>query len=123
MDYKIILGENIKKQRKRSGLSQTEIANALYVARCTYIRYEKGERYPSFDILLKLSSLCNVSLYDLIKIPQEKEITLSSENHQDIIFPASLLYDNEFLKIFDQLTEKEKSYIIKLMNMLIADHT
>lgn len=57
-----IFGGNIKRLRKNKGLTQQEIADLVHVNRVTYTNWEKGKREPSFENLVKLADLFDVSL-------------------------------------------------------------
>lgn len=57
-----IFGDNIKRLRKNKGLKQQEIAELLGVKRNTYSDWENGKREPSFENLVKLADLFDVSL-------------------------------------------------------------
>ena len=57
-----IFGDNIKRLRKNKGLKQQEIAELLGVKRNTYSDWENGKTDPSFENLVKLADLFDVSL-------------------------------------------------------------
>lgn len=57
-----IFGDNIKRLRKNKGLKQQEIAELLGVKRNTYSDWENGKTEPSFESLVKLVDLFEVSL-------------------------------------------------------------
>lgn len=60
-----IFGDNIKRLRKNKGLTQQEIADLVHVNRVTYTNWEKGKREPSYENLVKLADLLEVSLDSL----------------------------------------------------------
>ena len=51
--------------RKKRGLTQQQIADLVHVNRVTYTNWEKGKREPSFENLVKLADLLEVSLDSL----------------------------------------------------------
>lgn len=57
-----IFGDNIKRLRKNKGLKQQQIADEIGVNRGSYSNWEKGKREPSFENLVKLADLLEVSL-------------------------------------------------------------
>lgn len=57
-----IFGDNIKRLRKNKGLKQQEIAELLGIKRNTYSDWENGKTEPSFENLVKLADLLEVSL-------------------------------------------------------------
>ena len=54
--------EKLKMLRKKKGLTQKDIADLVHVNRVTYTNWEKGNREPNFETLLKLADLFDVSL-------------------------------------------------------------
>ena len=48
--------------RKKRGLTQQQIADEIGVNRGSYSNWEKGKREPSFENLVKLGDLFDVSL-------------------------------------------------------------
>lgn len=59
-------GNNIKHLRKSSGLSQVELGDKVGVNNSQIAAYELGKSKPSFDGLLVLAKLFDISLDDLI---------------------------------------------------------
>lgn len=57
-----IFGDNIKRLRKNKGLKQQELAEILGIKRNTYSDWENGKTEPSFENLIKLADLFEVSL-------------------------------------------------------------
>ena len=52
----------IKLLREEANMTQQELANKLNGAKSTVAMYEKGDRKPSMEILLKLSNIFNCSI-------------------------------------------------------------
>lgn len=61
------LGEQIKKYRTESSLSQDELAEKLYVSRQSISNWENDKTYPDIKSLLMLSEVFSVSLDKLVK--------------------------------------------------------
>lgn len=57
-----ILRNRLTDLRKKEGLLQRDVADALHVVRCTYSYYERGKTNPPLDILIKLADYFGVSL-------------------------------------------------------------
>ena len=66
------LGNTIKTLRGNMGLSQEELADAVYVTRQTISNWETGKSYPDVKSLLLLSGFFGVSLDILVKGDVEK---------------------------------------------------
>ncbi len=60
------LGNNLYNARKKSGLSQEEVAEKLGVSRQTISKWELGETLPDIRQSKKLSTLYHLSLDELI---------------------------------------------------------
>lgn len=59
-------GENLKRYRKESKMSQKELAEKLNLSPQTISNYEKGIKNCSLDTLLKIADLFEVSTDDLL---------------------------------------------------------
>lgn len=57
----IKFGKRLQKSRKLAGITQEELANSLSVDRNTIGRMERGIRSCSFDLLVEICSILNVS--------------------------------------------------------------
>lgn len=58
----------LKELRREKHMTQQEVADALGVSQVTYSRYESGEREPSNDMLIALSSYFDVSVDELLGV-------------------------------------------------------
>lgn len=56
----------LKTYRKRKGMSQAQLSEALGVGRTTLTKWETGENIPSIEVLDKLASILNISTDDLL---------------------------------------------------------
>ena len=61
----IELGKFIAKLRNEKKLTQEELAEKLYIDKRKISRWECGNSIPDFDMLIKLSEILDVSLYEL----------------------------------------------------------
>ena len=74
------LATHIKEHRARLGMSQEELAEAIFVSRQTISNWETDRTYPDVQSLLLLSNLFDVSVDSLIKGDvEEMKATLSAE--------------------------------------------
>lgn len=58
--------EKLQELRKNRGLTQEELAEALYVSRTAVSKWESGRGYPSIDSLKEISKYFVVSIDDLL---------------------------------------------------------
>ena len=59
--------EKFQQLRKQKGLTQEELANALFVSRTAVSKWEQGKGYPSIESLKAISVLFGVSVDELLK--------------------------------------------------------
>ena len=58
--------EKLQELRKRRGLTQEELAQALYVSRTAISKWESGRGYPGIDLLKAIAAFFAVSIDDLL---------------------------------------------------------
>lgn len=57
-----MLTDRLKTLREQKGLTRKEVSEAVGLESSTYGKYEKGQRQPSYQILLALAEFYNVSV-------------------------------------------------------------
>ena len=62
-------GERLRTLRKKAGLNQTQLAEAVGVSLLTLFRWEKGERQPRLEEIKALAKALNVPENDLLNDP------------------------------------------------------
>ena len=61
------LPRQLRANRERLGLSQEDVAHAIYVSRQTMSSWERGKTYPDVQSLMLLSQLFGVSIDEFVK--------------------------------------------------------
>ena len=61
-------GEKLKMLRTGQNLTQQQLATRLGVAKSVVSYYESGDRFPSYDVLIKIAHIFNVSTDYLLDI-------------------------------------------------------
>ena len=83
--------EKLQELRKNRGLTQEELAQALYVSRTAISKWESGRGYPSIDSLKEISNYFGVTIDDLLS--GEKLISIAQkENKSNIQSMCDLLF-------------------------------
>lgn len=83
--------EKLQELRKSRGLTQEELAEALYVSRTAISKWESGRGYPSIDSLKGIAKFFSVTIDDLLSC--EKIISIAErENKSNIQNICDLLY-------------------------------
>lgn len=75
--------EKLQELRKNRGLTQEELAEALYVSRTAISKWETGRGYPSIDSLKEISTFFSVSIDDLLS--GEKLLSLAEKENKSNI--------------------------------------
>jgi transcriptional regulator with XRE-family HTH domain len=83
--------EKLQELRNGRGLTQEELAEALYVSRTAISKWESGRGYPSIDSLKEISSYFSVTIDELLSSDKllsiaEKENKTNLQNMCDILF-------------------------------------
>ena len=82
--------EKLQELRKSRGLTQEELAEALFVSRTAVSKWESGRGYPSIDSLKEISKYFSVSIDELLT--GEKLISIAEkENKSNIQKTCNLL--------------------------------
>ena len=76
-------GEKLQELRKSRGLTQEELAVALYVSRTAVSKWESGRGYPSIDSLKEISKYFSVTIDDLLS--GEKLISIAEKENKSNI--------------------------------------
>ena len=83
--------EKLQELRKSKGLTQEELAEALYVSRTAISKWESGRGYPSIDSLKEISKFFSVTIDELLS--SEKIVNIAErENKSNIRNICDLLF-------------------------------
>ena len=74
------LNEKLQELRKQKGLTQEELAEALYVSRTAISKWESGRGYPNIDSLKAIAKFFCVSIDDLLS--GEEILILAEEDNK-----------------------------------------
>jgi transcriptional regulator with XRE-family HTH domain len=69
------IGSFIKKQRKKKGLTQKELASLLHISDKAVSKWEVGDSFPDISLLFPLSEIFEISVDNLLKgtLPQKEK--------------------------------------------------
>lgn len=82
--------EKLQQLRKNKGLTQEELAQAIYVSRTAVSKWESGRGYPNIDSLKELAKFFSVTVDELLS-PDEIIIAAEEEKQELIGNYTSLL--------------------------------
>ena len=97
--------ENLKLHREKNKDSQQELSNKRGISKKTLQRYEKGTSEPTLTVLLRLSSIYQTSIDNLVgnkmdcslNITKMENIINQMQNNCSLL--KSIIYDNEEINI------------------------
>ena len=78
----------LRELREELDLSQTEVAQALYISRQIYNFYENGKRAPKPDMLIKLADFYHVSVDYILDHTPKQKTNRSTASMQQLKTPA-----------------------------------
>ena len=111
--------------RKQKGLTQEELAEALYVSRTAISKWESGRGYPNIDSLKTISKFFSVTIDELLS--SEEVLTIAEEDQKqkesilrDMVFglldlSAAIVF---FVPFFGQ---KADGYVQAVSLLLLAE--
>ena len=59
-------GKFISGKRKELGLSQNDLAAKLHISDKAVSKWERGKSFPDISLLIPLSEILKISLYDIL---------------------------------------------------------
>ena len=83
--------EKLQELRKARGLTQAELAEALFVSRTAISKWESGRGYPSIDSLKQIANYFSISIDELLS--GERLITIAeNENRTNLKNMGNMLF-------------------------------
>ena len=84
-------GERLKMLRKGQKITQQELANRLGVAKSVVSYYESGDRFPSYDVLIKIARTFRVTTDYLLDIERNRTIDVTGLSEENIAVVVSVV--------------------------------
>ena len=85
------MGEKLKSLRLEKKLTQKQIADRIGLAISAVSSYESGTRYPSFEVLIKLSRIFHVSTDYLLGITEQRVIDVTGLDDNEVELVSQLV--------------------------------
>ena len=86
-----MFSEKLKALRIGKKMSQKSLADKLGVSKSVVSFYESGERLPSYDVLIKISRIFNVTTDYLLDVERERMVDVSELSENDISVVNSVI--------------------------------
>jgi len=108
------IGKIIAKKRKELNMTQSELAEKLYVTNKTISRWETGKYMPDLSMIVSLAELLNLSVYELLTGEDISDVQKNNNNIETEVRCLFSISEEEkiikYLKSFDDLIYKGKFY-------------
>lgn len=87
----MILGDKLKTLRTAKKMSQKDLAERIGIAKSVISFYESGDRFPSYDVLIKIAQIFNVSTDYLLDVKRERTVDVSELSEDDIAVVTNVI--------------------------------
>lgn len=77
-------GEKLKTLRNSQKMTQQQLATRLGVAKSVVSYYESGDRFPSYDVLIKIAHTFHVTTDYLLDLERRRVIDVSDLSEEQI---------------------------------------
>ena len=77
-------GEKLKIFRNSQKMTQQQLATRLGVAKSVVSYYESGDRFPSYDVLVKIARTFHTTTDYLLDVERKRVIDVSELSEEDI---------------------------------------
>lgn len=84
-------GEKLKMLRTGQNLTQQHLATRLGVAKSVVSYYESGDRFPSYDVLVKIAYTFHTTTDYLLDIQRQRVIDVSDLSEDDIAVVTTVI--------------------------------
>jgi len=128
------IGIKIRNYRKELKITSSELGKLSNTSQTTISGIERGDRFASFEVMIKICETLGISLYDVLPPEVNKELNLNVSNHNDekisivlntlsledaAIAKDLILNHMSFLKAFNSLSPDAKRHLTKLIYSLM----
>ena len=77
-------GNKLKLLRLQDNMTQEQLAQKLNLTKSVISAYETGLRLPSYDVLIRIAKIFNVSTDYLLGLEHKQEVDLSGLSQEEI---------------------------------------
>lgn len=133
MDPKII-GQHIKKYRKERGMTQQQLAEALFVSDKTISRWELGNGFPDIEELPRLAKLLGITIDQLVgkeNVQDDKQEVVAEKTPTDkkkvfqrivaCVLCAAVVVSTVCAVVFLSGFYAEATYVFEAENAIFSD--
>ncbi len=84
-------GNTLKALRLKENMTQAQLAQKLGLTKSVISAYETGLRLPSYDVLIHIAKIFNVSTDYLLGLENRREVNLSGLTNEEIDVVLALI--------------------------------
>ncbi len=84
-------GDRMKELREKRKMSQKDLAERIGIAKSAISFYESDDRFPSYEVLIKVSRIFNVTTDYLLGIERKRTIDVSNLSEDDIAVVSEVI--------------------------------
>lgn len=77
-------GAKLKELRTSQKMTQQQLGERIGVAKSVVSYYESGDRYPSYDVLIKIARVFHTSTDYLLDVAKENMIDVTGLSKEDV---------------------------------------
>ncbi|GAA0730398.1 hypothetical protein GCM10008905_31650 [Clostridium malenominatum] len=116
----INLGKSIKKYRTKCGFTQKELAEKLNLSLQSVVKYERGEREPSFATLNSLSKVFGIELSELVAEDNEL-ISTQAKLRKEMNNTVISLFEDSYEELENHKKELYEKYFFSLLEWRLSN--
>ena len=93
------IGDRLRRLRKKTGISQEELAQQLHISRQSISKWENNISSPDVEMLIKLSAVFHISIDEMVANPlfRKKEKQIKKEGDKQQFYQLLLHYEGYFV--------------------------
>lgn len=116
-----MIGDTLKQLRTKQGLTSEELCSKIGIKGGSYRNYERNDRKPDYDTLVKLADFYGVSTDYLLgrpdaKPPEEPLDEFARKEHLKSL-------EKVFMKKYLALTEEQRDKVLDFLRAVVAEET
>lgn len=104
-----MIGDKLKELRQSKGITSDRLCNDIGITSSSYRNYERNDRNPPYDVLIKIADYYNVTLDYLFG--REKQNPL-------LEMQVKPINDEEMWQAYDKLPDVAKEIFVEVMEVL-----
>ncbi|WP_394542725.1 helix-turn-helix transcriptional regulator [Priestia aryabhattai] len=132
-ELKKYIGTKIKEYRKIRNLTTVELGRLSNTSQTTISAIERGTRFGTFESMLNICEILDVSLYDILPSDYTQKVNLNNSNEdkqahlllenlstEEIqVLKNLVLNDFPLLKVLNRLESQEKKHLTALFDSVL----